>query len=102
MNSNKIEEALNALPREDSPLRAEVLARLATESYYADEPEGTQAMAAEAVAMAERVGDPGILAYVLTALHFVRQLPEVHPSQRLPIEAAILNSLANVFFLNSL
>ncbi len=62
-----LEDALAALTPEDTLLRAAVLARLSTELYYAPSDERADAFSAEAVAMAERIGDPGALASVLDA-----------------------------------
>jgi DNA-binding SARP family transcriptional activator/tetratricopeptide (TPR) repeat protein len=61
-----LEEALAALPEEDSELRVRLLARLAAgplRDTLAAEPR--VAMAQKAVAMARRLGDPATLAYAL-------------------------------------
>lgn len=89
-----LQEALAALPEEDSALRSELLARLATESYYAGDPDRNRELAQMAVDMAERSGDAAVLAYDLTALHFVMQLPEVPPAERLPIDDRIFELIA--------
>jgi predicted ATPase/DNA-binding SARP family transcriptional activator len=61
-----LEEALAALPEEDSELRARVLARLAGGPLRDTLPPGPRvAMAQEAVEMARRLGDPTTLAYAL-------------------------------------
>ncbi len=61
-----LEEALAALPREDSELRARLLARLAGGPLRDTlAPEPRVAMADEAVAIARRLGDPATLAYAL-------------------------------------
>ncbi len=85
-----LEEALSALPDADTPLRAELLARLGTELYY--DPADTRAapLAADAVAMAERSGDDAVLAYALTAQHFTRQHPDVHPRERTGLGKRVL------------
>ncbi len=85
-----LEEALAALPPGDSALRAEVMARLATESTYAADRERPDALSRAAVAMAERAGDPGTLAYALTARHFTMQRPEIPPSARMPLDDRVL------------
>jgi tetratricopeptide (TPR) repeat protein len=61
-----LERALEALGPEDTLLRAAVLARLSTELYYAPS-DDADALSAEAVGMAERIGDAGALASVLDA-----------------------------------
>ncbi|MBW2695036.1 MAG: AAA family ATPase [Deltaproteobacteria bacterium] len=90
-----IEEALGRLPDEDTVLRAEALARLGKELYYHPDPAIGQARAREAVAMAERVGDPGALGYTLSALHHTLQRPEVEPHTRLAIADRLI-ALAEV------
>lgn len=80
-----LEQALAALPEADSPLRAEVLARLGTELYYDDARGRSDPLTRDAVAMAERLGDAGLLAYALSARHFALVLPEVAPTRRLAL-----------------
>lgn len=80
-----LEEALTQLPPGDSALRAEVMARLGTESYYADVVGRAMPLTADAVAMAERVGDSAALAYALTARNFVLRGPEESPTERLSL-----------------
>lgn len=54
-----LEEAIARLPATDSPLRAIVLSRLASELYFeADTYDRRVGLRQEAVAMAERIGDP--------------------------------------------
>jgi DNA-binding winged helix-turn-helix (wHTH) protein/tetratricopeptide (TPR) repeat protein len=62
-----LEEALRALGEEDSALRARVLARLAVELYFSDEPERRTDLSAQAVEMARRSGDRAALAFALNA-----------------------------------
>jgi DNA-binding winged helix-turn-helix (wHTH) protein len=90
-----LEEALAALPSEDSALRAELLARLGTESYYDAHPRRSDELTREAVAMAERTHDPGVLGYALTARHFVLQRPEVSPKERLVLGDRVLGLVAD-------
>lgn len=60
------EEALAALPDRDSSVRARANARLASGLYFLDdETDRRTALTAEAVAMAERVGDDDTRAFVL-------------------------------------
>jgi tetratricopeptide (TPR) repeat protein len=60
-----LEEALAALGSGDEALRARLLARLATELYFAGAPERRATLAEEAVTIARSVGDPATLAYAL-------------------------------------
>ena len=63
-----LEEALALVPEEDSALRARLLARLAVD--YRVIPEAADRIAPlsdEALAMARRLGDPEVLAFVLIA-----------------------------------
>jgi len=62
-----LEDALAALGDDDSLLRAALLARLATEVYYSPPRERAEALSAEAVEIARRIGDDGPLAAVLDA-----------------------------------
>jgi tetratricopeptide (TPR) repeat protein len=62
-----LEEALAALGSSDDRLRARLLARLATELYFAGAPERRATLAEEAVTTARRVGEPATLAYALGA-----------------------------------
>ena len=71
-----LEESLGILGEEDSALRAKVLARLAGALLYAASRERRASMSLEAVEMAQRVGDPAALAYVLIGRHFAMWGPE--------------------------
>jgi DNA-binding CsgD family transcriptional regulator len=64
------EEALAALDEGDSPLRAELMARLAHALEHAGHAgeERTRMLASEAVAMARRLGDPTTLTHVLATV----------------------------------
>ena len=62
--------------REDSPLRARLLARLALELYYAGDPDRRLALSDEAVELARRLGDPMTLATCLDARHYALWRPE--------------------------
>lgn len=53
-----LEEALDVLPDADSVLRVRVLARLAVELYYTHDVERRSDLSRQALAMAERIGDP--------------------------------------------
>ena len=80
-----LEEVLERLPIDDTPLRARLLARLATDTYwqgvlYENLPftkeilEQIRARGDAAVAMARRLDDPGALAYYLVMLGEQRDL----------------------------
>ncbi|NRA04162.1 MAG: AAA family ATPase [Myxococcales bacterium] len=71
-----LQEALQALPKEDSALRARVLGRLAREIRSAAPWERLRELSNEAVEMARRVDDPSALADVLVARHLSLWGPE--------------------------
>jgi DNA-binding SARP family transcriptional activator len=83
-----LEDALESLPTEDSPLRARLLARMSLELYYAGEPELRMALSAEAVEIARRIDDPRTLAQCLDARHYALWLPE-NVEQRLEVAAEL-------------
>src|SRR5262249_34800425 len=60
-----LDQALHVLDPADSALRARLLARLASELSYAPADTRRHELGAQAVAMAERVGDPAALGYAL-------------------------------------
>jgi tetratricopeptide (TPR) repeat protein len=60
-----LEAALEALPAEDGPLRAQVLARLAAARQPDPDPEDPMTLAREAIAMAERLGGADVRVAVL-------------------------------------
>jgi hypothetical protein len=72
-----LEEALAALPDEDSSLRARLLARLAVEMYSSHEAERRLAVSAEAIEMSRRLGDSEALVTALHARHWARGAPEM-------------------------
>jgi len=84
-----LEQALAALPVGDSPLRAQVLARLATELYSSGEVDRRNALAEAAVAMARRVGDPQALLVALHGRHWAMLAPD-RPEPRLANAAEML------------
>jgi DNA-binding SARP family transcriptional activator len=67
-----LHEAVRLLPPEDSPLRCLSLAAMATEQYFETGPDAHKPdqPSAEAIAMARRLGDPGLL---MRALHLRHQ-----------------------------
>lgn len=77
-----LEEALAALPAENSALRARVLARLARALYFGDEHERRAELSRQAVQMARSCGDPATLLETLCAQHVVTWDPD-NPSDRL-------------------
>ncbi len=62
-----LEEALASLPTEDSPLRAQLLGRLAAALQPAPDPDVPMAIARDAMAMARRVAEPAVHLGVLHA-----------------------------------
>ena len=72
-----LEEALAGLPREDSPLRARVLARLAVEMHTSYEVERRLAVSTEAIEMSRRLGDSEALVTALHARHWALGAPEM-------------------------
>jgi DNA-binding CsgD family transcriptional regulator/tetratricopeptide (TPR) repeat protein len=69
------DEALAGLPLADSPLRARLLAQRAAEATYHWEPEAGP-LSEQALAMAERLGDPQALRSALRARQVARGGPE--------------------------
>jgi tetratricopeptide (TPR) repeat protein len=72
-----LEEALGALPAEDSLLRVRVLARLAVELYSSNEVERRLDLSTEAIEMARRLGDSEALVTALHARHWALGAPEM-------------------------
>ena len=72
-----LEEALAALPPDDSPLRARVLSRLAVEMSASYEVERRIELSTEAVEMSRRLGDSGALITALHARHWALGAPEM-------------------------
>ena len=83
-----LEEARAALGDEDSPLRARLLARLALELYYSDDPERRLALSEQAVDLARALGDPRTLAVCLDARHYALWRPE-NVNERLEVAAEL-------------
>ena len=83
-----LDEALAAMPREDSSLRARLLARLALELYYAGDPARRLELSEHAVASARRIGDPRTLAACLDARHYALWRPE-NVDERLAVAAEL-------------
>jgi tetratricopeptide (TPR) repeat protein len=73
-----LEEALAALPTEDSRLRALLMARLAVEMYSADqEVERRIQLSSDAIAMARRLGDSEALGVALHARQWALDTPDL-------------------------
>jgi hypothetical protein len=90
-----LEEALAALPPGDGALRARVMARLAGALQPAPDPRQPVALAREAIAMAERLGDDAVRLQVLHA-GMAALMDYVPPAERSPLnqEVARLASAA--------
>ena len=71
-----LEDALAALPAEDSVLRIKLLARLAGALRDRSLPERVTSLSQEAVAMARRLGDPATLAFALDGLYAGIRYPQ--------------------------
>ncbi len=71
-----LERALAGLAADDSVLRVRLLARLAVELYYTVAAERRDALSAEAVAMAERLGDERALLVARYSRHWCRLGPD--------------------------
>jgi len=85
-----LEEALHRLGDGDPGLRAQLLARLAINLYWAPEPERVVALSEEAVRLARQLGDPRLLAAVLRARWIALWRPE-GAAERLAIADEILH-----------
>jgi tetratricopeptide (TPR) repeat protein len=86
-----LEEALDALPSADSPLRARLLARTALALYSVSGSwSRRQTLADEGVAMARRLGDPRVHAYTLAARLLALWGPDDDPGERIPLAVETL------------
>ncbi len=90
-----LEEALQGLGEEDSPLRARLLARLSLELYYAGQPERRMLLSEASVRIARRIGDPATLAAALDARHYVLWRPE-NVEERLDVAAELREIAAEI------
>ena len=84
-----LDEALAALPAEDSPLRARLLARLAAALQPAEDPEHPITLAREAIEMARRVADESTRLEVLVA-GTSAMLFFGDPRERLPLDSELV------------
>jgi DNA-binding winged helix-turn-helix (wHTH) protein/tetratricopeptide (TPR) repeat protein len=80
-----LEDALAELPEGELALRAELMARLGTELHYDADPSRGDELTQQAVALAERAGDDALLAYTLSARHYLLGRPDVEPAARLAV-----------------
>lgn len=85
-----LEEGLAALPTEDSPLRAELLARLGAALQPALDPEHPNTLAREAIAMARRVqtDDVTLLSVLVAGTSALSYFGD--PSERLPLDTELI------------
>jgi tetratricopeptide (TPR) repeat protein len=60
-----LEEALERISPDDSPIRSRLMTKLAIEAYFAEDLERVQELHRESIAMARRLDDPGALAFAL-------------------------------------
>jgi class 3 adenylate cyclase len=74
--ANLLEEALEALPAEDSAIRAMIMGRIAVSEYWLGNRNRRESLAREALAMAERVGDTAALASALHGVRYALWSPE--------------------------
>ncbi|MBO3748012.1 AAA family ATPase [Streptosporangiaceae bacterium NEAU-GS5] len=82
----RLENALGALPEEDSELRCRLLGTLGMELYDAGAEPRCDSLTAAAITMARRIGDPRLLAFALHA----RALAIYRTSQRAELTAISL------------
>lgn len=85
-----LEEALAALPAQDSPLRVRLFARLAEELAFTAEQSARASLAAEAVAMARRLGDQQVLLVARYAQELCRVGPDLPLEERLASTASLV------------
>ena len=85
-----LEEGLDAIGPEDSPLRAQLLARLAAALYFSHDLDRLSSLSDEALEMGQRMGDKHSMALALSARHAARWLPGT-VEERLDIAHEVLN-----------
>lgn len=85
---NLLEDALSAIGTADSPLRAQLLARLAMALGWSGVEERRRALTVEAIDVAKRLPDAGTLAYALSAYHGLLWGPE-----RIRERAAVIDEM---------
>src|SRR5206468_1830199 len=90
------EEALAAFPTGDDPLRVRMLADLARARYHGEERPRLVALAREALAMAERLGDLASPFSALSSLHYALLAPGTL-DERLQIAERLLEATARLW-----
>ena len=88
-----LEEALEAVGQEDSPLRSQLLSGLAQELYWVDAAGRSNDIGLEALEMARRIGDPQSLALALIRRQFTGGIGHEETQRRLR-ESKELHDLA--------
>jgi tetratricopeptide (TPR) repeat protein/KaiC/GvpD/RAD55 family RecA-like ATPase len=83
-----LEEALDALAKEESPLVVDVMTRLALELYYSDEWKRREQLSGEAVDLARKLEDSEALSYAIESSASATGGPD-NPHQRLAAGAEI-------------
>lgn len=71
-----LENALDKLGAVETPLRVDVMTRLALELYYSDELERREELSSEAVELARRIEDPEALSYAIETAAFATAGPD--------------------------
>jgi tetratricopeptide (TPR) repeat protein len=71
-----VQDAIAALPQEDSALRSRLLGRLAAATYWSAPVEQRESLSRQAVDMARRIGDPGVLLAALSSRRYALWSPE--------------------------
>jgi hypothetical protein len=84
-----LEEALAAFPKDDGPLRAQLIGRLAIALSFSPDVDRPVELSQQAVDIARRTGDAATLIYALSARQFVLWQPQ-HLEERLAMIAEIL------------
>jgi eukaryotic-like serine/threonine-protein kinase len=91
-----LEEAIDGLGPDDDVLRARCLARLAAELYYTDFVERRRALSDQAVAMAQRLRDPGARVAALHSRHWSLWGPDSDPREQLHAAREIIDLAARI------
>ncbi|MGE0839935.1 ATP-binding protein [Pseudonocardia sp.] len=88
------DDALAAVGPDDGPLRAQLLAQLAHTLLFLGRPDEVEGRSREALAMAERIGDPASLVAALRARQLARSGPEGH-AERYALGTRLLDLAAD-------
>lgn len=84
-----LERALDACSPAESGTRARLLATLASELMWADDADRRFAISDEALATADRLGDPATRAHVLALRYIAISAPETLPERRANMDALV-------------